>query len=133
MESWQFPRITRVRGRVTSLVPDQKARLHAGLNLDLTPFHAPKVEFDELEVAGRFLPLHSEGAVTGTPLLTLVAPGASRHKPLIARQWAKARGRRTRPHRVFHGAWLERSGPADAVQPASLPSGTNRSTYGMDV
>jgi hypothetical protein len=82
---------TRVRGRVTSLMPDRKARWHARLNLDLTPFHTPQVEFDQIELTGRFIPLRTGGAVTGTPLLTLVASGSRPHKPLIAQEWAKAR------------------------------------------
>jgi len=42
------PSGTTVRGTVVELVPDRKARWHARLRGDLTPFHIAKVRFDQL-------------------------------------------------------------------------------------
>jgi hypothetical protein len=80
-----------VRGSVVSLQPDGKARLHARLRGDFTPFHNAEVRFNELQLPGGALSLQSNDANTGAPSIRLVAPGASPHQSMLARQWARAK------------------------------------------
>ena len=80
------PKGTTVRGRVVGLEPDRKARVHARLLGDLTPFHRPEVQFDELEVAGASLHIDAPAADNGAPTLQLSAPGVSPKKSLVRRE-----------------------------------------------
>jgi hypothetical protein len=86
-----IPANTSIRGTVTSLQPDRKTRWHARLRGDFTPFHHAEVRFDQLLLPGGMVPLHSNGATTGAPVIRLTAPGAAPHQSLIARQWARAK------------------------------------------
>lgn len=81
------PANTPVRGAVSSLEPDPKTRWHARLRGDFTPFHIARVQFDELVIDGRALPLKTTGAKTGAPVLRLVSSGAANRESLVARQW----------------------------------------------
>ena len=85
------PANTVVRGTVTNLAPDRKTRWHARLNLDLTPFHTPKVEFNQIVVGGGALALRTRGAAIGAPVLRLSAPGTTAKKSRIEREWAKVK------------------------------------------
>jgi hypothetical protein len=86
-----IPRGTIVRGKVVGLDPDEKTRIHARLLGDFTPFHRPEVQFDELELAGRTIPIEAEAAADGAPVLQLSTPAASPKKSLVAREVAMAK------------------------------------------
>jgi hypothetical protein len=86
-----IPRGTTVRGKVVGLQPDRKARNHARLLGDFTPFHRPEVQFDEIELSGRSLPLEAESATDGAPVLQLSMPGAAPKKSLVTREVAMAK------------------------------------------
>jgi hypothetical protein len=86
-----IPKGTAMRGKVVALECDRKARLHARLLGDFTPFHRPEVQFDEIEFSGRSLPINAETVTDGAPVLQLSAPGAAPKKSLIAREVAKAK------------------------------------------
>ena len=87
------PAQTVVEGKVTALLPNHKMRLHARLMGDFTPFHTAQVEFDHIALDGKELPLQTTGAVTGAPVLRLTAPGATRKKSLISREWSMAKSK----------------------------------------
>ena len=80
-----------MEGKVIALLPNHKMRLQPGLMGDFTPFHTAKVEFDHIALDGKELPLQTTGAVTGAPVLRLSAPGATRKKSLISREWSMAK------------------------------------------
>jgi len=86
-----IPQGVTVRGKVVVLVPDRKARIHARLLGDFTPFHRPEVQFDEIELAGEALPIYAEAADDGAPVLQLSAPGATPKKSLVAHEVAMAK------------------------------------------
>jgi hypothetical protein len=86
-----IPKGTKVRGKVVGLEPDTKARLHARLLGDFTPFHRPQVQFDEIELSGESLFMKGETVTDGAPVLQLSTPGAVPKKSLVAREVAKAK------------------------------------------
>ncbi len=86
-----IPKGTTVRGNVVGLQPDSKARIHARLLGDFTPFHRPEVQFDEIELSGGSLPLEAEAAVDGAPVLQLSTPGAAPKESVVAREVAMAK------------------------------------------
>jgi len=81
----------KVRGKVVGLEPDTKARLHARLLGDFTPFHRPQVQFDEIELSGESLFMKGETVTDGAPVLQLSTPGAAPKKSLVAREVSKAK------------------------------------------
>ncbi|MFZ0745023.1 MAG: hypothetical protein WAM85_11495 [Terracidiphilus sp.] len=81
----------KVRGKIVGLEPDNKARLHARLLGDFTPFHRPQVQFDEIELSGESLFMKGETVTNGAPVLQLSTPGAAPKKSLVAREVAKAK------------------------------------------
>ncbi len=85
------PENTLLHGEVVSLQPDRKARWHARLMGDFTPFHKPQVRFDELMLPGEPLPISAATAVNGAPVLHLTAPGVTPKKSFFARHWAEAK------------------------------------------
>ena len=85
------PENTMLHGEVVSLQPDRKARWHARLMGDFTPFHKPQVRFDELMLPGEPLPISAATAVNGAPVLHLTAPGVTPKKSFFARHWAEAK------------------------------------------
>jgi hypothetical protein len=86
-----IPKGTKVRGRVIGLQPDRKARIHARLLGDFTPFHRPEVRFDEIELSGGNLSIKAETAADGAPVVRLSAPGAAPKKSVVAREVALAK------------------------------------------
>lgn len=86
-----IPKGTKVRGTVVGLQPDRKARIHARLLGDFTPFHRPEVQFDEIELSGGSLPIEAETAADGAPVLQLFTPGVAPKKSLVAREIAMAK------------------------------------------
>lgn len=86
-----IPKGTIVRGDVVDLEPDTKARLHARLLGDFTPFHRPDVRFDDIELPGGSLHIDAETAADGAPVLQLSTPGAVPKRSLIAREVEKAK------------------------------------------
>ncbi len=85
------PENTLLHGEVVSLQPDRKARWHARLMGDFTPFHKPQVRFDELMLTGNRLAISAAAAANGAPVLHLTAPGVTPKKSFIARHWAQAK------------------------------------------
>jgi hypothetical protein len=85
------PENTIVHGEVVSLQPDSKARLHARLMGDFTPFHKPQVRFDELMLPDEPLNISAATAANGAPVLHLTAPGVTPRQSFIARHWAQAK------------------------------------------
>ena len=85
------PENTLLHGEVVALQPDRKARWHARLMGDFTPFHNPQVRFDELMIAGESLPISAAAAADGAPVLHLSAPGVTPKKSFFARHWAQAK------------------------------------------
>jgi len=86
------PENTLLHGEVVSLQPDRKARWHARLMGDFTPFHKPQVRFDELLLAGEPLAISAATAANGAPVLHLTAPGVTPKRSFFARHWAQAKG-----------------------------------------
>lgn len=84
---------TVLHGKVVALEPDTTTRWHGRLRGDFTPFHIARVEFSELALPGGAVPISTTGAVTGTPVLHLAAPGATPHQSLAGRAWTQAKGR----------------------------------------
>lgn len=80
-----IPTGTKVQGKVVGLKPDKKARIHARLRNDFTPFHQPEVQFDAIELSGRNLPIKAEAAADGAPVLQLSTPGVVPKKSMVAR------------------------------------------------
>jgi hypothetical protein len=81
------PAGTTVRGSVAQLLPDRKARWHARLRGDLTPFHTAKVRFDQLALPEGQFDFLTTGAVTGAPVLRLYAPGTAPKRSFIGKYW----------------------------------------------
>jgi len=85
------PENTPLRGRVVALQPDIKARWHARLRGDFTPFHTAEVKFDELMLPSGPLAISATTAADGAPVLHLSAPGASPKQSFISRGWGQAK------------------------------------------
>ncbi len=84
---------TPVRGTVVELQPDRKARWHARLRGDLTPFHIANVRFDQLALPEGQRAIQTSGVVTGAPVLRLYAPGAAPKRSFIRKNWDIAKAR----------------------------------------
>ena len=84
---------TPVKGTVVELQPDRKARWHARLRGDFTPFHIAKVQFNELALPEGSQTLQTNGAVTGAPVLRLFAPGAAPKRSFVGKYWDMAKTR----------------------------------------
>jgi hypothetical protein len=84
---------TPLRGHVIELEPDAKTRLHARLRGDFTPFHAARVQFDELMLPSGVLQISAAAADDGAPVLQLQARGVSSKRSFIRRQWMAAKRR----------------------------------------
>lgn len=84
------PAGTPLRGSVVALSPDRKARRHARLRGDFTPFHLAQVQFNQLLLATGPVPISTSGAIIGSPVLHLAAPGASAHRSFLARYLRQA-------------------------------------------
>jgi len=84
---------TQLHGTVVELEPDSGLRWRSRLHGDFTPFHTPRVRFDQLELPGGAQSIATSAVADGAPVLHLTTPGAAPHRSLIARQWAQARGR----------------------------------------
>jgi hypothetical protein len=87
------PADTLVRGTVVELQPDRKARWHARLRGDFTPFHTAMVQFDQLALPGGSQAIQTNGAVTGAPVLHLFAPGAAPKRSFVGKYWDLAKMR----------------------------------------
>jgi hypothetical protein len=85
------PENTTLDGKVVALEADTRARWHARLRGDFTPFHTVLVQFDELMLPSGPLPIVGSPATNGAPVLHLSAPGASPKRSFIAREWAQAK------------------------------------------
>jgi hypothetical protein len=85
------PENTLVQGSVVALEPDKKARLHARLRGDFTPFHTPEVQFDELKLPGGEASLSASPAADGAPVIHLVAAGTKAPLSLFARYWTQTK------------------------------------------
>jgi hypothetical protein len=85
------PENTMLRGKVVDLEADRKARWHARLRGDFTPFHTVRVRFDELTLPSGPLTIVGSTAANGAPVLHLSAPGASPKRSFVAREWAQAK------------------------------------------
>jgi len=82
-----LPEKTVVLGTVTALKADHARRVQARLNADFTPFHTPVVHFTEILLAdGTKLPIATEEATDGAPILRLTAP-PPQEGGFISRQW----------------------------------------------
>ena len=79
-----------VHGSVIALEPDAKARWHARLRGDFTPFHRAQVRFDSLELQTGPLPLAAGTADRGAPVLHLVAAGMTPKQSFVSKQWHAA-------------------------------------------
>ncbi len=88
-----IPANTTVQGTVVALDPDSKTRWHGRLRGDLTPFHIPKVEFNQIALPSGPLGLKTTGAVTGAPVLHLASPGATPKRSLVGKYWSMAKQR----------------------------------------
>ena len=84
---------TELRGQVVALKPNHHERVMARLNGDFTPFHAPEVQFDELELPSGAVKIDAVKATDGAPVLNLRTPHAKKRQSLIARGWAAAKTR----------------------------------------
>jgi len=80
-----------LHGKVVALGSDAKARLHARLRGDFTPFHTVQVQFDELELAGGAVAISANRAHDGSPVLHLSAPGVSPRQSVISRYWTQTK------------------------------------------
>ncbi|KAA6457949.1 TrbI/VirB10 family protein [Acidobacteria bacterium AB60] len=85
------PANTPVQGAVVALDPDKKTRWHGRLRGDLTPFHTPRVQFNQIALPSGPVSLVTTGAVTGAPVLHLAAPGASPHRSFVGKYWSLAK------------------------------------------
>jgi hypothetical protein len=85
-----IPANTLVRGTVISLKPDRGTRLHGRLHGDFTPFHIAEVRFDQLAMPEGVLPLQTQDASAGAPVIHLTAAGAAPHSSLVRRAWGQA-------------------------------------------
>jgi hypothetical protein len=87
------PANTLVKGTVVELASDKKTRWHGRLRGDLTPFHTPKVQFNQIALSDGPVELKTAGAVTGAPVLHLSSPGATPKRSFIGKYWAMAKDR----------------------------------------
>jgi hypothetical protein len=87
------PGDTPVKGTVVELQPDRKARWHARLRGDFTPFHVARVQFNQLALPEGSQTLWTNGAVTGAPVLRLFAPGAASKRSFVGKYWDMAKTR----------------------------------------
>jgi hypothetical protein len=85
-----IPANTLVRGTIISLKPDRGTRLHGRLHGDFTPFHVAEVRFDQLVLPEGVLPLQTQDASAGAPVIHLTAAGAAPHSSLVRRAWNHA-------------------------------------------
>jgi hypothetical protein len=85
------PQDTMLHGKVVALEPDPKARWHARLRGDFTPFHTVQLQFNELELPTGVLAVSTGRATNGAPVLRLAAPGVTPHQSIISRYWAQAK------------------------------------------
>jgi hypothetical protein len=85
------PKNTMLRGKVVDLEADTKARWHARLRGDFTPFHAIRIRFDELMLPSGPLPIVGSTATNGTSVLHLSVPGASPKRSFVAREWTQTK------------------------------------------
>lgn len=86
------PANTPLRGKVVALNADEQTRWHGRLRGDFTPFHTVQVQFDDLMLPGRALPIDAATAADGAPVLHLAAPGVAPKRSFIARHWDEAKG-----------------------------------------
>lgn len=87
------PKSTLLHGTVVALQPDSKARWHARLRGDFTPFHTVQVQFNELMLPGGALPIATGRAANGAPVLHLAAPGATPRQSFFTQAWFVAKDR----------------------------------------
>lgn len=85
------PEHTLLRGKVVDLKPDPSTRLHARLRGDFTPFHKATVQFDELMMPGGSLPIASNVASDGAPVLELSTPTTSTKRDFLMRRLEQAK------------------------------------------
>jgi hypothetical protein len=85
------PQSTVLHGKVVALEPDAKARLHARLRGDLTPFHTATVRFDEVTLPTGPVRIDAAAATGGAPVVHLTAPGVAPKQSFVAREWAQAK------------------------------------------
>lgn len=87
------PQDTMLHGKVVALEPDSKARWHARLRGDFTPFHTVQVQFNEMELSTGALPISTDKAENGAPVVRLAATAAVHHNSFISRYWSQAKSR----------------------------------------
>lgn len=87
------PQGTEVRGQVIALKADNKARWHARVWGDFTPFHTAEVRFDELMLPSGPIPFTTKGVATGAPVLRLAAGPAKKKRSRISRAWSQAKAK----------------------------------------
>lgn len=85
------PEDTLVRGKVIALAPDEKARWHARLRGDFTPFHIATVRFDEMMLPTGPAAMDAATATGGAPVVHLTTPGVSPKQSFVAKEWAQAK------------------------------------------
>jgi hypothetical protein len=85
------PQNTPLDGHVIGVTADTKARWHARLRGDFTPFHAVEVQFDKLMLPFGAVDIVATTADSGAPVLRLLAPGVSPKTSFVARRWAEAK------------------------------------------
>ncbi len=85
-----LPAGTPLRGSVISLLPDKRARWHARLRGDFTPFRIAEVRFNEVILPDGPVPISTGDATIGSPVLHLAAPGATVHRSLVSRSLRQA-------------------------------------------
>jgi hypothetical protein len=85
------PQDTLLQGKIVALEPDSKARWHARLRGDFTPFHTVQVQFDQLALSTGALAISTGKAANGAPVLRLAAPGARPHESMVSRYWTQAK------------------------------------------
>ncbi len=85
------PENTALRGKVVALQPDSKARWHARLRGDFTPFHIATVRFDEMMLPTGPARIDASTATGGAPVVHLTTPGAAPKESFIAKEWEQAK------------------------------------------
>jgi hypothetical protein len=85
------PENTMLRGTVMALEPDAKARWHARLRGDFTPFHTVEVHFDDLMLPTGPEKIEAATATGGALVVHLTTPGASPRQSFFAKEWAQAK------------------------------------------
>lgn len=85
------PQNTPLEGRVTAIKADKKARWHARLQGDFTPFHKVQVQFERLMLPSGAVDIETTPADDGAPVLRLTAPGVSPKRSFVSRRWAEAK------------------------------------------